>query len=311
MAEMEAQRQAALAAGICEGRAPDASSPQPGSLREEVRQRARRLLAEADDLLRQVDSAWSPPPIDPVLVAHVLGIRCTATSADLPVEAMVCAGARGLTILYRKRGKPEQGRQALFHELAHCLFSDYSSHAAFWSGPRWRLFRPDEQLESLCDMAAAELQMPMELFGQDLAAKGFGAHRVPELCATFGVTTEAACQRLIEADVRTCALVRFESRRRSRQRRRRDPDAASGRHAAAALTATYTYPTPGFRQAGLQMPPWPGLERHTCIGLALRSRKLQTGEEWADLGDRRARFSIEALPLRGRHRAVLALLQPV
>jgi len=75
--------------------------------------------------------------------------------------------------------------------------------------------------------------------------------------------------------------------------------------------ATYTYPTAAFRHAGLNMPPWPGLERRSCIDLALRSRKLQTGEEWVDLGDRRARFSIEALPLRGRHRAVLAMLQPV
>ena len=288
---------------------PSARDPRP--LREEVRERARRLLADADDLLRQVDPAWSPPPVNPVLVAHVLGIRCTATSADLPVEAMVCANDRGLTILYRERGKPQQVRQALFHELAHCLFPDYSSHATFWSGPHWRLFRPEEQLESLCDMAAAELQMPLEMFRRDLAEGGFGAHRVPELCATYGVGPEAACQRMIETDTRPCALVRFESRKRRRRQRRSDPAAALEGSAGGDLKATYTYPTPAFRQAGLHMPPWPGLERRTCIGLALRSRKLQTGEEWVDLGDRRERFQIEALPLRGRHRAVLALLQPV
>lgn len=319
---MEAQRKSALLAEIFEGHVPEAAPPQPGTpgepgvkrepanLRDEVRQRAQRLLAEADDLLRQVDANWSPPPIDPVLVAHVMGIRCTATSADLPVEAMVCADTRGFTILYRERGRPEQVRQALFHELGHCLFPDYSSHPAFWTGPRWRFFRPDEQLESLCDMAAAELQMPMDLFGQDLATNGFGAHRVTELCATFGVEPEAACQRMIEADARACALVRFEPRKRTRRRRRLDPESVAD-SAGPELKAAYTYPTEAFRQSGLSIPPWPGLERRTCIDLALRSRKLRTGEEWLDLGDRRERFRIEALPLRGRHRAVLALLQPV
>ena len=272
------------------------------------------MLAEADELLRQVDASWSPPPVDPVRLAHALGIRCLGTSSDLPVEAMICVRDGQPTILYRERGKPYQVRVALFHELAHCLFPDYGSHTAFWSGPRWRLFRPEEQLESLCDMAAAELQMPMELFANDLAANGFGAHRVPGLCASFGVAPEAACQRMIEADVATCALVRFEPRRlRRRHRDRQGGKGPAPRVAGGELMATYAFPTPAFREAGLHIPPWPGLERHSCIHRVMRSRKPHAGEEWVDLGDRRERFLIEALalPARRRRAAALAFFYPL
>lgn len=85
------------------------------------------------------------------------------------------------------------------------------------------------QLEYLCDIAAAEFLMPLDLFCQDLVDKGFGAGCVDALCSRYGASMEAVCLRMVESNLENCALVLLEHRRQRPQRQRQDlelpPDA--------------------------------------------------------------------------------------
>ena len=87
-----------------------------------VQDRVNEALSRADEVLSLVDSSWSPPPYDPLLVAQALGIRCVRMSSSSPHPAMLCELQRQLTILYREMRSPERTRFNLFHEIAHTLF---------------------------------------------------------------------------------------------------------------------------------------------------------------------------------------------
>ena len=174
-----------------------------------VRARASAALAEADDLLRRVDPAWSPPPYDPLLVAQALGIRCVRMdSPSTSRPALLCWHRDRPTILYRD-GSEARTRFNLFHEIAHTLFPDFHENPLL-SRRRPRLFEPEGRLEKLCDAAALEFMMPADLFEADLVEGGFGAERVADLCARYGVWPEAVCLRMVASDLECCGLARFE-----------------------------------------------------------------------------------------------------
>lgn len=266
---------------------------------------ARQKLAEADDILRQVDEHWSPPPYDPFLVAQALGIRCQAVDAPWVEDAMIFVQDGEPTILYRPERSSVRTRFNIFHEIAHTLFPDYLYNDFYRSTSRPRLFEPEGQLEYLCDTAAAEFLMPMDLFQTDLRKKGFGAEKVQALCARYGASMEAVCLRMVEANVESCCLGLLEQRREDRNRRR------------GCMRVVYATPTERFRQRRLFFPPFLELGSRSCILLAARSKKMAAGEEEIDLGrGQRQQFRIEALPLTARRRRhgrapVLAFFYPL
>ena len=141
-----------------------------------VRARASAALAEADDLLRRVDPAWSPPPYDPLLVAQALGIRCVrmdSPSASRP--ALLCRHRDRPTILYRD-GSEARTRFNLFHEIAHTLFPDFHENPLL-SRRRPGCSNRRDGWRNCGDAAALEFMMPADLFEADLVEGGFGAER--------------------------------------------------------------------------------------------------------------------------------------
>ena len=130
---------------------------------EVVYERVRDRLSEADRLLRRIDSSWSPPPFDPILVAQVLGIRCVPVKNPSLHQAMIMMSDGTPTILYRQQRCPARTRYNLFHEIAHTLFPDYRFNPVYQRRVRPRILEPDGQLEYLCDLAASEFMMPMDL----------------------------------------------------------------------------------------------------------------------------------------------------
>jgi len=271
---------------------------------EVVRRLARQKLAEADQVLREIDERWSPPPFDPFLVVQALGIRCQGVEAPWLEDAMICVQDGQPTILYRPERSQVRTRFNIFHELAHTLFPDYQYNSLYRTTSRPRLFEPEGQLECLCDIAAAEFIMPMDLFRADLQERGFGAAQVPDLCARFGASMEAVCLRMVETDLASCALGLLEQRRQDRRRSQGN------------VRVMYATPSERFRRRRLFFPPYLELGSRSCILQAARSKKMAVGEECIDLGQGQShRFRIEALPLTSRRRRhgrtpVLAFFYP-
>ena len=269
------------------------------SAEERVRLLARAKLAEADALLRQIGTDWLPPPFNPFMVAQALGIRCRQAEGGV-ADGLVAVRDGDPLILYRRRRSKVQTYFTLFHEIAHTLFPEYRRDFLH-NGDR-RLFGPAGQLEYLCNIAAAEFLMPMDLFGKDLEERGFGAEQVPYLCQRYQAAAEEVCMRMVEADAAECVLALYEPRRQKRGGRQR-------------LSFTYVLPTAGFRAGGRRLPSEVELGRHNGIQRAARSRKTVCGEEGVRFADGDRLFWVEALPLKDRPRQngqapVLAFFYP-
>ena len=275
-----------------------------GAAVTEVRERVRRTLALADQVLGDVDPGWSPPPYDPVLVAQALGIRSIEVQATLPQGAMLCVRDGQPTVLYRRFRSRERTHFNLFHEIAHTLFPDFDSSPLLHRG-RPRLFEPDGRLEHLCDAAALEFMMPSERFEEDLVENGFGGHRVDELCRRFGAWPEAVCLRMVESDLECVLMALIEYVRPLRCQRKTAP----------AYTIAYSVASPSFRGKHLLLRRELDLDRDSAIHATARQQRPTSREELHGLATGRSHpFRVEALPLPDRRRhgrnPVLAFFYP-
>lgn len=269
---------------------------------EQVRRLARAKLAEADAVLRQLGGDWLPPPFNPFMVAQALGIRCRPTADRAVADAAIFVKDGDPTILYRRRRSPVKTYYNLFHEIAHTLFPAYRRDFLYGDGPR--LFGPRGQLEYLCNIAATEFLMPMDLFAGDLRQGGFSADLVPYLCQRYQAEAEDVCQRMVEADGAACALVLYEPKRQKR-----------GRGKAAPVCFSYALASGRYRSAGLPLATEAALRRHNCIVQAGRSRKPVSAVERLGFAAGAVDCRVEALPLTERPRQngsapVLAFLYP-
>lgn len=287
---------------------------------------ARQKLDAVDDMMRAVDARWSPPPYDPLLVAQALGIRCIPVDDEGLDDAMVFVQNGEPTILYRQERAKVRTRFNIFHEIAHTLFPDYQEAIRYRRTGRTRLFDPDGQLEYLCNLAAAEFLMPMDLFWEDLVDKGFGASKVNALSRRYGASVEAVALRMVESNVENCAVAllveRKELSERAKKKKRRnqkhlelvlDNYDASDKN----TRVYYSAQSDSFRAENVFIPKLMSVsKRHSCIYRAARSGELMAGEEELDLGRGRSQsFYIEALPVhsrrgRGAYTPVLVFLYP-
>ena len=132
-----------------------------------------RLLAGTDDPLTVVtekarelvmgalDKGWSGPPFDPVALAtDYLKLHVVAT--DDVFEARTVAKGTTTRIEYNPNRPRERRRYSIAHEIAHTFFPDYAKRVRHrGSNHSERPGTDDWQLEALCNIAAAEILMPV------------------------------------------------------------------------------------------------------------------------------------------------------
>jgi O-acetyl-ADP-ribose deacetylase (regulator of RNase III) len=168
-------------------------------------------------VLRALDAGWSGPPFDPVALAEFLKIPTTPTDAVRDART-VPAGANGVRIEYnpiRPRGRV---RFSVAHEIAHTFFPDCAEQIRNRS-PHTSLEGDAWQLEALCNIAAAEIVMP-------LAALELSADQHPSVeqllqeRQRFDVSTEALFIRSARVSEKPVAV--FTASRTSKGRYRLD-----------------------------------------------------------------------------------------
>ena len=162
---------------------------------QEITNRARDLA------LRAVDLGWKGPPFDPFRLAELLGFKLVPTSDVL--EARLLASAEGkATIEYNPSRPRGRLRYSIAHEIAHTLIEDWPDKVRH-RGFRSRL--TDEwQLESLCNVAAAELLMPAGDCGA-IADPDIGINALVDEQQRFEVSTEALLLKAVRVRLDDCA----------------------------------------------------------------------------------------------------------
>lgn len=117
-----------------------------------ITERARTLAIKA------IQEGWSGPPYDPFALAEYMNIAVVARE-DIPEARTVPAGA-GYVIEFNPNRPRSRVKYSIGHELAHTLFPDCSERVR--NRVTHRDMKGDDwQLETLCNIGAAELLMPV------------------------------------------------------------------------------------------------------------------------------------------------------
>ena len=117
-----------------------------------VTEKARGIVMEA------IEAGWSGPPYDPFALADHLKIAVVARQ-DIP-EARTVPTKQGFLIEFNPNRPRNRVKYSICHEIAHTCFPDCAERV------RNRLTHEkmkgdDWQLETLCNIAAAEMLMPI------------------------------------------------------------------------------------------------------------------------------------------------------
>lgn len=225
------------------------------------------------------ESGWSGPPYDPFALAALWGIE-VSPNKDTVDARIVTARGGALRIEFNPDRPTARINYSVAHELGHSLFPDCAEivrNRIKHSGAT----RDEWQLEMLCNIAAAEILMPVgTLRKEDLEPD---VDRILELRKRYAVSSEAVLLRVLRLTPKSC--VGFVARR--------EPDAATGRY-----KVDYAVSSGSCQAAlsgGFLLPPTSVVSQCTAIGFTAKAT-----ERWLDsTGD----WKVEALgvpPYPGR-----------
>jgi Zn-dependent peptidase ImmA (M78 family)/O-acetyl-ADP-ribose deacetylase (regulator of RNase III) len=152
-------------------------------------------------VLRAIEQGWSGPPYNPFTLAEMRGIKLLPTEKVLDARTHSDSKDR-FTIEFNPQRAAARMRYSIAHEIGHTLFSDCA--AATRNRATHQDMKEDEwQLESLCNIAAAEILMPFGTI-QDELSKRPGAGLVLELRRKYLASCEAVANRLIRLSAHPC-----------------------------------------------------------------------------------------------------------
>lgn len=150
------------------------------------------------DLLRDVDVRT--PPIDLRVVGsfqHVNDIRLT----EMAHAGRLVPEGKGFVIQVNARHSQGKRNFTVGHEIGHTLLPSYRRKPRLIEDLHTGLYDDRAEEEYLCDVAGAELLMPMSLFRPRAATFGFHLNAVAALARDFQASREAAAIRLVETDL--------------------------------------------------------------------------------------------------------------
>jgi IrrE N-terminal-like domain/Macro domain len=165
----------------------------------EIARRARQLALEG------MEDGWCGPPFDPFELAERRGIALDARE-DVPDARLVLLADGQFRIEFNPMRDQARIRFSIAHELGHLLFVDADKRMRSCDGGTEFPERADDwQHDVLCNVAAAELQMPAGAF-PEAEADDLSLPRLMDLRARFGVSTEALLRRAVKLTDQPAAL---------------------------------------------------------------------------------------------------------
>lgn len=156
---------------------------------ELITQKARDLIFE------YVQNGGISEPLDPFDLARYKNLKVEPSEA-VPDARTVHAGGRFL-IQYNPTRPPVRIRFSICHEITHTIFPDCAARVRN-RGTHEGMERDEWQLESLCDVGAAELLMPIGSFKEKLEKEDLSLDALLKLRDQLQVSTEALLLRVIK-----------------------------------------------------------------------------------------------------------------
>jgi len=152
-------------------------------------------------VLEGIERGWSGPPYNPFALAEMRGIRLLPT--DEVLDARTTSDSKGrFTIEYNPQRAPARMRYSIAHELGHTLFDDCAA-ATRNRATHQEVKGDDWQLESLCNIAAAEILMPFGTLHEEMSIRP-SIGLVLYLRRKYLASCEAVANRLIKVSAYPC-----------------------------------------------------------------------------------------------------------
>lgn len=159
------------------------------------------VLSKARSLvLAAIEKGWSGPPYDPFALAEFQGIQVLPTESVLDARTRFHKGK--FVIEFNPNRPAARLRYSIAHEIGHTLFPD-CAFAIRNRATHEQMTGDDWQLESLCNVAAAELLMPLGTLHDEVDTRPT-IDLVLELRHKYLVSCEAVVNRLIRVSSHPC-----------------------------------------------------------------------------------------------------------
>lgn len=271
-------------------------------------------------------------PTMPLNLDALASLRGIGRTDELPLHSddaeLIPNRSGGVTMRVNPDRPETRQRFSIAHEISHTFLPGYAAKAWCRTDARYRdRSNPDDYIEMLCDIGAAELLFPHQWFAPD-AALVHDAAGLTRLASTYCASREATTRRFAEMSADTVAAVFFSWKLKPTQRGRIGCDGQPSLFGSAPqeelrdairLRIEYVVPSQSFKSAGYFLPKDKSVAMDSPI-CRVGSTGIPTDDEcFLNLGQAAATYRLSALPLwtaeddqgPNKENAVVALLWPV
>lgn len=289
-----------------------------------VRMKARELI---DLGVAAFGDVATPPDVE--ILASLRGIaRSDEPPIHSPDAELAPDGSGGVAMRVNPDRPETRQRFSVAHEISHTFFPDYTTKTWCRTDARYRnRDNPDDVLEMLCDIGAAELLFGYRWFPGDAAAV-ISAVGLVQLAAEYGASREATLRRYAEMSQEPVAAVFFTWKLKPTQKRvlgRPDQgnlfgiDAVGEARSALRLRVEYTIPSEAYSAVGHFLPKDKSVENDGPLYEAAATGRPCDGDHHLDLGQAAGVYRVLAVPLwtpeaqlgPSGENAVAAILRPL
>jgi hypothetical protein len=300
-------------------RSTGAASPE-----DAIRQKARQHLELHQSLFGE--------PTMPIDVSVLVGLAGIKESDDLPVlspDAEIAPDGEGGVEMRVHPDRPEtRKRFSIAHEVSHTFFPEYQQKQWCRTDARFRDRNdPDQYLEMLCDIGAAELLLPDPWFPND-ASSVSQASDLAALALKYLASREATLRKFAEQSEKPVAAVFFSWKLKPTQKgtvgnadQRNLFGISPEEEIRAAIQLRIDYPiySEAFRELGHFLPSEKSVDRSSPIYEAAATCRCVDAEAYLDFGQASGAYAVMAIPLptepasRGPNEEynVAAILEPI
>ena len=218
-------------------------------------------------VLDGIEQGWSGPPYNPFTLAEIRGIKLLPTDEVIDARTRSDSKERFL-IEFNPQRAAARMRYSIAHEIGHTLFPDCAAETRHRTTHQ-EMKKDDWQLESLCNIAAAEILMPFGTIQDEISIRP-STGLVLELRRKYLASCEAVVNRLIKLTNYPCLA--FLSRRSE----------ATSRYFVEYRIVSPTLQEGSAIQRGYELPN--SSKASTCVAIGARDQEdakwVSSGKPW-------------------------------